>query len=115
MSEMCAKLHWLFQRLPIFGFPFNETKIPLNGIYVLFETGEIAHGTNRIVRVGTHTGDKSHLRDRLEEHFITENKDRSIFRKNIGLAFLNRDQDPFLAHWKRDLTESEAKRQFGPS
>jgi hypothetical protein len=114
MSEMCASLHHLFHRLPVFGFPYEETEIPLNGVYILFEAGEIAHGTNRIVRVGTHTGDDN-LRSRLKEHFITENKDRSIFRKNIGRALLNRDQDPFLAQWELDLTSSEAQRKFGSS
>lgn len=32
------------------------------------------------------------------------NKDRSIFRKNIGRALLNRDHDPFLPFWELDLT-----------
>ena len=81
--------------LQVFHFPFDVTRIPLNGIYVLFERGEVAHGANRIVRVGTHTGDDQ-LRSCLRQHFLLENKDRSIFRKNIGRAPLNRDYDPFL-------------------
>jgi hypothetical protein len=54
--------------------PFDDSPIPLNGIYILFEDGEIAHGTNRIVRIGTHTG-KDQLFSRLKQHFIQENKD----------------------------------------
>jgi hypothetical protein len=81
----------------------SESGIPLNGIYILFENGEAAHGTNRIVRVGTHTG-SDQLRSRLRQHFLIENKDRSIFRKNIGRALLNRDHDPFLPVWELDRT-----------
>jgi hypothetical protein len=65
----------------------------VNGIYVLFERGEECHDGGRIVRVGTHTGD-GQLRSRMLQHFVNENKDRSIFRKNIGRALLNRDRDP---------------------
>jgi len=111
MSEICAKLHQLFNTLHLHHFPFDVNAIPRNGIYVLFETGEMAHGVNRIVRVGTHTG-KNQLRSRLQQHFIRENKDRSIFRKNIGRALLARDHDPFLELWEIDLTTSAAKREY---
>lgn len=114
MSEMCARLHRASCARPLFSYPFDETMIPLNGIYVLFEDGETAHGAKRIVRVGTHTGDKQ-LRSRLRQHFITPNKDRSIFRRNIGRAFLNREHDPFLAQWNLDLTTAEARRKYLPS
>ncbi len=67
-----------------------------------------SHGTNRIVRVGTHTGNNQ-LRSRLRQHFLIENKDRSIFRKNIGRALLNRDHDPFLQAWELDLTSRRAR------
>ena len=93
----CHKLHSLFNGLKRFKFPFNEEKIPKNGIYVLFEKGEKAHGGDRVVRVGTHTG-VNNLRSRLKEHFINENKDRSIFRKNIGRCLLR--NDPFLKDWE---------------
>jgi hypothetical protein len=53
------------------------------------------------------------LPSRLIEHFITENKDRSIFRKNIGRAILNRDEDPFLQHWDIDLTTRKNKDEYG--
>jgi len=76
-------------------FPFCEDQIPLNGIYILFEKGELAHNTDRIVRIGTHTG-INQLRSRLKQHFIVENKDRSIFRKNIGRALLNKNHDDFI-------------------
>lgn len=114
MSQTCQSLHQLFNNLAIFSFPFNTKNLPKNGIYILFEDGERAHGTNRIVRVGTHTG-VNQLPSRLEQHFIKENKDRSIFRKNIGRAILSRNHDPFLGQWELDLTTSEAKRKYLPS
>ena len=52
-----------------FTFPFDKQEIPENGIYILFEKGEFAHSTNRIVRIGTHTGDNQ-LRSRLFQHFL---------------------------------------------
>jgi len=108
MSEVCAKLHALCWSLPRFTFPFDAKGLPRNGIYVLFEQGETGHGGDRIVRLGTHTG-ANQLPSRLQQHFVKENKDRSIFRKNVGRALLERDGDPFLAQWEIDLTTSEAK------
>lgn len=108
MSEICAELHQCLNELPHLIFPFDDKKIPKNGIYVLFEEGEKAHETNRIVRVGTHTG-QDQLRSRLKQHFYKESKDRSIFRKNIGRAMLNRDNDPFLALWELDLMTRDAR------
>lgn len=95
----CEELHNLFNSMPRFSFPFSDREIPKNGIYVLFEKGEKAHNGDRIVRIGTHTG-KNNLRNRLKEHFINEVKDRSIFRKNIGRALLNKNKDPFLVQWE---------------
>ena len=111
MSQICHKLHHLFNNLPSFDFPFDISKIPENGIYILFEMGEYAHGTNRIVRIGTHRGDNQ-LRSRLRQHFMRENKDRSIFRKNIGRAILNRAKDPYLTEWELDLTTRRVKKKY---
>jgi hypothetical protein len=60
------------------------------------------------VRVGTHRG-QGQLSSRLYEHFLTQNKDRSIFRKNIGRALLNKAKDPFLKQWEIDLTTKKAR------
>src|SRR3989338_7994883 len=111
MSPACAKLHNLFNSMPKMRFPFDRGAVPENGIYILFEKGEFAHGTDRIVRVGTHTGNNQ-LRSRLWQHFENENKDRSIFRKNIGRALLSKTNNPFLNQWEIDLTTKKAKEQF---
>jgi len=114
MSKQCNQLRQWFNSLKKFRFPFEEKEIekdiPPNGIYILFEKGELAHGTNRIVRVGTHTG-KNQLRSRLSQHFARENKDRSIFRKNIGRALLSKDKDAFLEKWEMDLTPKKAREE----
>ena len=111
MSSVCKKAHELVWSLPRHRFPFNDKEMPKNGIYVLFEKGELGHGGDRIVRVGTHTG-KDQLRSRLKQHFLTANKDRSIFRKNIGRAILVKDSDPFLEHWNLDLTTRAKRKQY---
>lgn len=108
MSQICEQLHLLFSSQKMFQFPFNPSQIPNNGIYILFENGEFSHMTRRIVRVGTHTGNDQ-LRSRLRQHFMQENKDRSIFRKNIGRALLNKEHDPFLEQWELDLTTKAAR------
>jgi hypothetical protein len=108
--SVCEALHEWANSLPVFRFPFDVSRIPLNGIYVLFEQGEIAHGTSRIVRVGSHTG-SNQLPSRLRQHFLIENKDRSIFRKNIGRSLLNRDHDPFLPLWELDRTSRRMRDQ----
>jgi hypothetical protein len=112
MSALCHALHHLVDQLKIHTFPFDPELFPKNGVYVLLEKGEKAHGVNRIVRIGTHTG-KDQLRSRLSQHFVSENKDRSIFRKNIGRALLNQNADSFLRDWNLDLTTAAARRMHG--
>ena len=103
VSKICHTIHQWFNGRKKHSFPFNEQEIPKDGIYILFEKEELAHSTDRIVRIGTHTGNNK-LRSRLKEHFVNENKDRSIFRKNIGRALLNKNNDPFIEQWEKDLT-----------
>lgn len=111
MGEICCRLHQIFNLQRIYDFPYHDSDVPLNGVYLLFEAGELAHGGKRIVRVGTHTG-QNQLRSRLKQHFLLEKKDRSIFRKNIGRALLMRDRDPFLYEWEIDLTRADVRRAY---
>lgn len=104
----CNEIHKIFNGLKEYKFPFDQKKIPKNGIYILFEKGEKVDRLKRIVRVGTHTGNNQ-LPSRLKQHFIKENKDRSIFRKNIGRALLNADNDSFLEQWQLNLTSRANK------
>ncbi len=109
--NLCFDLHQLFNQLPRYHFPYDLYQAPKNGIYVLFERGEKAHGCDRIVRVGSHRGD-DRLIGRLDEHYINENKDRSIFRKNIGRALLAKNGDEFLDKWDMDRTTRRAKENY---
>jgi hypothetical protein len=113
MSKLCNQVHLLFSSKQAIQFPFNPAKFPENGIYVLFENGEEAHGAKRIVRVGTNAGD-GHLRLRLRQHFMQDSKDRSGFRKMIGSAILQRESDLFLTQWELDSTTKEAKENASP-
>ena len=44
MPSLCHELHVWASALPLFGFPFEANALPLNGLYLLFEKGEAAHG-----------------------------------------------------------------------
>ena len=110
IANLCNRLHGLLKSAPRWRFPLELTTLPENGLYVLMEEGELGHETMRAVRVGTHTG-KNQLRSRLAQHFIAENKDRSVFRKNIGRCLLSRTQDSFFAQWNIDLTTRNARQR----
>jgi len=110
-NDNCAAVHRCANASRRYRFPFGASEIPSNGVYILFEKGECGHGQDRIVRIGSHTG-SDRLSSRLEEHFVKENKDRSIFRKNIGKAILNQRGDSFLKYWEKDLTSKENKEKY---
>jgi len=111
VKNHCEELHQLCSKLQRYKYPFDVAEIPKNGIYIVFEDSEKAHGTDRIVRVGTHTG-QNNLRQRLLEHFYKENKNRSIFRKNIGRVLLFKSCDDYLPTWNRDFTTKKNKEKY---
>ena len=107
---MVNELHKIFNGLERFTYPFENrlNEMPDTGIYVKFEKGESYNNLDRIVRIGTDTGENN-LKKRLIEHFVTENKNRSIFRKNIGRAMLNKDNNSYLNFWELDTTSKADK------
>jgi hypothetical protein len=107
MTDACHHLHEVLSRLPRLR-SVDSGQVPANGIYVLFENGETAHGGDRIVRIGTHRG-QGQLPGRLKEHLYKENKDRSIFRKHVGRCQLAKAGDPFLDQWELDRTTKAAR------
>ncbi|RKW12063.1 MAG: hypothetical protein D8H93_16195, partial [Capnocytophaga sp.] len=113
MESLAVRLHQLFNQQRRFSFPFQEKKkeIPSNGIYIIFEKGETFQGMDRIIRVGTHTGDNQ-LFSRLNQHFLKENKNRSIFRKNIGRSLLHKENNPYSKEWEYDTTSREGKEKY---
>ena len=110
MTTLTFRLHKLFNEQKRFTFPFKqrEKEIPQNGIYIIFENEEVFHDIDRIVRVGTHTGDKQ-LRSRLNQHFVKENKNRRKKKKNIGRCILNKDKSSYLTLWELDITSKAEK------
>lgn len=107
MTEACQHLHDVLSRLPRLRRE-DLAQVPKNGIYVLFEKDEEAHGRDRIVRVGTHRG-QNNLPGRIREHLYKTNKDRSIFRKHVGRCLLAKTGDPFLSQWQLDLTTKASR------
>jgi hypothetical protein len=111
-SDKVIVLHMLFNGLPRLDWTMIN-RIPYqNGIYIMFEKGESYHGMDRIVRIGTHRG-QDRLLKRLRDHFVKEDADGSIFRKNIGRAFLKMTSDPYLQVWEIDMHNSENERNYG--
>lgn len=143
VREHCEKLHKHFNSLDRFYYWSDENKerfkdkknyysfdnlkdlkklIYKNGIYILFEEWETAHWEkneeklHRIVRIGIHKKE-DFLPNRLSCHFIKENKEGSIFRKNIGRAIiekeglqtkeLNSEDYYLLEDWQRALKKNE--------
>lgn len=107
-TNLCKAVHQFFNQMPRMDYK-TIGDIPFtNGIYIMFENGEKYGEFDRIVRIGTHTaGDR--LKNRLKDHFISKNKDGSIFRKNIGKALLNKTNDAYLDLWTLDTSIKQHK------
>jgi hypothetical protein len=111
MHNLCEQLHNILRKGKRFDFISGFNGLPEKGIYVLYEKNEIGHGGDRIVRIGTHGTNKENNEfiSRLKQHFIKENKNRSIFRKHIGRAMLNKANDDYLEKWNLDTTSKADK------
>ena len=110
-NALCYELHKLFNSMKRYTFE-NIDDIPFdNGIYIFFQKGEKYGEFDRIVRVGTDTG-QNQLKSRMRQHLTRENKDRSIFRKNIGRAMLAKGNNPLLNYWNIDFTTKKNKELF---
>ena len=106
-------LHRLFERLPRYDWQGIDD-IPFeDGVYVVYERGETYHGFARVVHVGAHTA-PGRLKQRLADHFVREDHNGSIFRKNVGKALLNRAQDPYLAIWSLDTSRAPNRGRENP-
>jgi hypothetical protein len=110
------------ESLPVFAYPFDLKQLPKNGVYFFYEKGENSKHNDgisrpRIVRIGTHK--ENNFRSRISEHFLLNESrmkftkknpkpaDRSIFRKNIGRALLNKQRDlDYLKVWEIDFTSN---------
>lgn len=105
-TNLCNAVHQFFNMMPrmnyqmIANIPFED------GIYIMFEKGQKHGELDRIVRVGTHTSE-GRLKARLKDHFISRNKDGSIFRKNVGKALISKNNDPYLDIWTLDMSNKK--------
>ena len=111
-TDKVKMLHMVFNGLSRFDWTMIDQLPYQNGIYIMFEKLEGFGGMDRIVRLGTHRS-QDRLKQRLKDHFMKENADGSIFRKNIGRAFLNIASDPYLQVWEIDMSNSENKMKYG--
>ena len=74
------------------GICSDFTKIPKNGVYIMFENGETAHPCDfneRIVRIGINK-QQDRLPRRLKSHY-NGTVHTSVFRKHIRTAIAERD------------------------
>jgi hypothetical protein len=126
VSAACKWLHEQLEILSLISYPFRIDRLPEDGVYCFYERGEVwGHSGEkpRIVRVGTHR--QGNFRSRMAEHYLLDEskmnfnemrpapKDRSIFRKNIGRALLNRESHSYLKVWDLDFMTSLSRERFG--
>jgi len=118
----CEDVHELLEQLPTIKWEFQLNQLPRQGIYFFYQRGvTLKNGKPKVVRIGTHTG-KSNFRSRIAEHYLIKQNthslntakpsDRSIFRKNIGRALLNKAHDPYLSVWNIDFTSKHNREQY---
>ena len=109
------ELHKLFNnpQLPFYGFGDLHKVKCTNGIYILFENGEFYKDLKRVVRIGTNRTQERFYR-RLNDHYVANNKDGSIFRKNVGIAILNKRNDPYLKIWEKDTSNRQKFKKENP-
>lgn len=107
-TNLCKAVHEFFNQMPRMNYKTISDISFANGIYIMFEKGQKYGELDRIVRIGTHTSD-DRLKNRLRDHFISKNKDGSIFRKNIGKAILNKNYDTYLYIWSLDTSNRNNK------
>lgn len=108
-ANLTLELHRLLAQLQRVECTTPTGQIPRNGVYVVFEEGEVFQKAgqqwDRIVRIGTHVKD-GRLRARIRQHYgrVTSfggNKNASVFRKHLGGALLRRadPRDSRLVDW----------------
>ena len=124
-GDKCPWLHEILKKQTLFKHPFDLSQLPQNAIYFFYEDGEKCQGSTsnqRIVRIGT--AKQENFRSRIFEHYLFDEKklifdayqpkpsDRSIFRKNIGRAILNRKGDEYLFIWDIDFTKIKNRNKY---
>ena len=101
VAERVSGVYELAHLLPRRDHVTPSQSVPLDGLYLFFERGELVEcsgrAVDRIVRVGTHRVN-GRFRKRILQHYgpvssLGGNRRGSIFRKHVGAALL-RKADP---------------------
>jgi len=100
MNAKCEQLHALTNRLKRHSYPFDENDMPKNGVLILFEKGETAHSSDRIVRIGINKG-PNNLRSWIKKHF-KHGGTKCDFRRKIRCAIVNQGMQKGLYGWSQD-------------
>lgn len=110
--DLSKKIHELFNDSTIknYSYPYNENSLPKNGIYILFEKGQMYNEYKRIVAVGGNT-ENDQLRTIINQHFGIGDTSKSSLRKNIGDAIINLyvGCTKTLSEWKNSLKKNNKK------
>ncbi len=86
------KLYELLRTNTRYNGQSDLNSIPLNGVYVMYEKGELNDGKERIVRIGINE-QQDCLRERIRSHYKGTIR-RSVFRKHIGGSLSNKNGSP---------------------
>ena len=91
-ERLCEAVHHLLDLLDTYSMPPTDA-VPKDGIYFWSEAGEVRQGqTQRITRVGSHR-EPHRLCKRITLHYGAD-RDRSVFRRHVGAALMNRNGEP---------------------
>jgi len=125
-NKNCEWLQQEIMQLPLIKFPFKLDNLPDSGIYFFYEKEECwGHGGHkpRVVRIGSCKN--GNFQSRISEHYLLDErkmefnsnqagpKERSIFRKNIGRALLNKHESNYLKIWEIDFTDRDTRKRYG--
>jgi hypothetical protein len=114
--DMTAEVHRRILGLPRFDASARGKDLPKNGIYFFFEAGETIvlddRTADRIVRVGTHTGE-DRLSKRIWLHYRGTCR-RSVFRAHVAEAILRRENSavPFDRRAASEEMESRVSEEL---
>lgn len=113
--SLSFELHKLFNniQLPFLGYKDLAEVRCINGIYVMFEKGELFKNYKRIVKIGINK-ESNNFNSRLKAHY-KGTKDGSILRKYVGDAILNKRNDFYLKVWNMDTSNRESFIEKNPN
>lgn len=109
-DDRAVLIHDMIRKMPQYTWDTIGNLEFENGIYIIFEPKNSDGASNRIVRIGTHTG-PDRLKGRIRGHYISNRKDGSVFRKDIGLAMLNKERDEYSDIWNLNTSNPQIKKE----